>query len=86
MTKIFLLPIGFMVLSAVSADDCTYDTGNQRLKLTEIATQHSGAAVSFDDMTASWNEIDGSKVSVTYGGCDHLGFSIRRSFPKGKMT
>jgi hypothetical protein len=82
MLKFFLSIYFLMFLPVVSADDCVYDMSSQHERLREIASQHSEAHVSLDESMVFWFERDGSQMTVIYGGCDHLGFSVRRTFPK----
>ena len=71
----------FMVLATFAVSDayaeaCTYDQDVQIQKLQEIAQQHN-AEPDLPERKLTWTEPDGSRVELSYGGCDHLAYTVR---------
>jgi len=75
----FVLMLMFTALQT-TAEACTYDQDAQIQTLHEIAQQHK-AALNLSERKLTWTEPDGRQLAIAYGGCDHLGFTIRMTLP-----
>ena len=72
-----VLVLGWLSLLVVASEiDCTYDQPHQVAVLREIASRHPGAAVSDATGTVSWTNEAKTEMSVQFGGCHHLGFTV----------
>jgi hypothetical protein len=65
--------------SVCFADDCTYDQSAQLELLQSIAKRHPGGILDIDAKTLTWSTASSTATSVTYGGCDHLGFKVTKN-------
>ncbi len=77
------LPVIFSV-SMCYAEDCTYDQSAQIMQLQTIAKQHPGGVIDKESNTIHWGSTANSASSVTYGGCDHLGFTVTKNITPSK--
>lgn len=68
--------------NASFAEDCTYDQDIQLEKLNELAKQNR-VGVDLVQRAVVWTEADGARIKVSYGGCDHLGFVVHKTFAAG---
>lgn len=58
------------------ATACSYDQERQIVVLRNIAQRFKGSIFNESEKTVSWADAQGKEMRVTYGGCDHLGFTI----------
>ena len=76
MGKTLLILLAILAVSDTHAEACTYDQDVQLQKLQEIAQQQN-AELDRSGRKLTWSEPDGSRVELSYGGCDHLAFTVR---------
>ena len=70
------MALAILAVSDAYAETCTYDQDVQIQKLQEIAQQHN-AESDLPGRKLKWTEPDGSHVELSYGGCDHLAYTVR---------
>lgn len=80
MSKVLFVLMVLFAVSDVSAEECTYDQDVQIQKLHAIGHQQK-AALNTSERKLTWAEPDGSRLAIYYGGCDHLGFTVRMTLP-----
>lgn len=73
-----------LVTSTCAADDCTYDQVDQLEQLQTIAKSHPGGVLDKASNTIRWNSPSNTASSITYGGCDHLGFTVRKNIASAR--
>ena len=80
MSKFSFVLMLMFTASETAAEECIYDQDAQIQKLHEIGHQQK-AALNLSERTLTWTEPDGRQLTIAYGGCDHLGFTVRMTLP-----